>query len=387
MSIFRLPDLGEGLPDAEINQWHVKEGDEVKTDDLLVSMETAKAVVDVPAPQSGIIKKLYGKAGDIIKTGEPLVEFAEKNAVATATSEPVAASVVGKTEVGNTVIEEAAMGITPTISATAAIKAMPAVRALAKQLMVDLTAVQGSGPGGQITAEDVKKASQSPRTESKATKPTTEAATTVEPLRGVRRAMANAMAQSHKEIVPVTIVDDADINSWAAGTDITARVIRAIVVGCHAEPALNAHFDSENLERHLYKEINLGMAMDSKDGLFVPVLKNVAALSPETIRKTIERFKTEVKTRAIPQDDLKGNTIQLSNFGTFAGRYATPILVPPIVAILGTGRIRKEVVAINDAIAIHRIIPLSLTVDHRAVTGGEAARFLAAIIEDLNKAS
>jgi 2-oxoisovalerate dehydrogenase E2 component (dihydrolipoyl transacylase) len=350
----------------------------------LVSMETAKAVVDVPAPQSGIIKKLYGKVGDIIKTGDPLVEFAAKEAVSTA-SEPPAASVVGKTEVGNIIIEEAAMGITPTVSSSAAIKAMPAVRALAKQLAVDLATVQGSGAGGQITAEDVKAASQ--KTGGAVSTPMAQTGTTVEPLRGVRRAMANAMAQSHKEIVPVTIVDDADINSWAAGTDITARVIRAIVAACHAEPALNAHFDSEKLERHLYKEINLGMAMDSKDGLFVPVLKNVAASTPAMIRQTIERFKTEVKTRAIPADDLKGNTIQLSNFGTFAGRYATPILVPPIVAILGTGRIRNEVVAVNGAIAIHRILPLSLTIDHRAVTGGEAARFLAAVISDLSKES
>lgn len=380
MSIFKLPDLGEGLPDAEINQWHVNEGDVVKADQLLVSMETAKAVVDVPAPQSGKIVKLYGKVGDIIKTGNPLIEFAADEQ----TQKPEAASVVGKTEVGNIVIDESPMGITPSKMQNNQIKAMPAVRALAKQLNVDLGTVIATGPGGQITADDVKKASSG--SNATVANAAVMPGATVDPLRGVRRAMANAMTQSHAEVVPVTMMDDADIHSWPKGTDITARVIRAITAACQVEPALNAHFYSKNLERHLYKEINIGLAMDSKEGLFVPVLKDAANLTPQKIRELIRTYKDQINTRAIPQDDLKGSTIQLSNFGTFAGRYASPIIVPPIVAILGTGKIRSQVVAYNDEIMIHRVMPLSLTIDHRAITGGEAARFLAAVIEDLQKA-
>jgi pyruvate dehydrogenase E2 component (dihydrolipoamide acetyltransferase) len=385
MSIFRLPDLGEGLPDAEITQWYVKEGDTVKADQPLVSMETAKAVVDVPAPQSGKILKLYGQAGDIINTGEPLVEFSSEATTMPAMERQseTAASVVGKTEVGNIVIEEAAMGVTPTGVTTQQIKIIPAVRILAKNLNVDLQELIGTGPHGQITAEDVKKAANKQPVPT----PVSQAAgkPIIEPLRSVRRAMATAMAQSHAEVVPVTLVDDADIFRWPKSTDITARVIRSIVIACQIEPALNAHFHSKDLERHIFKHINIGIAMDSKDGLFVPVLKHANDLTEQEMRKTIERFKEQVKNRTVPQDDLKGSTIQLSNFGTMAGRYANPIIVPPTVAILGTGRIHKEVVPFEDMIAIHRILPLSLSIDHRAVTGGEAARFLAAVIADLEK--
>ncbi len=407
--IFNLPDLGEGLPDAEIVEWHVKEGDTVKVDQSLVSMETAKAVVEVPAPHTGKIIKLHGQPGDIIQTGAPLVEF-DTSATATKTapkkSEKSAAkkdehkmvdikedagTVVGSVEITDTILKESATGIVQGKSATQTIKAMPGVRALAKMLDVDLATITATGAKGQITADDIKQAVSFSATGRQTAKPIPKAEpvtkTHTDALRGVRRAMANAMAQSQAEVAPVTLVDDADIHAWPKGTDITARIIRAVVVGCRTEPALNAHFDMKKLERKIFKEINIGIAMDSKEGLFVPVLKNAEQATPAVIRKTIERFKTEVKSRSIPAEDLKGSTIQLSNFGALAGRYANPMLVPPIVAILGTGKIRDEVVAHDGMIAIHRVLPLSITIDHRAVTGGEAARFLAAVIADLQKVS
>lgn len=421
-TIFHLPDLGEGLPDAEINQWHVKVGDKIKTDDLLVSMETAKAVVDVPSPQTGIIGKLYGKEGDIIKTGEPLMEFVAegaKPATAPAAESPQpsaetsqntkanakcenAATVAGAIEVGDEVLEESATGITPTTAVKHNIKAMPSVRALARRLNVDLTAVQATGNKGRITADDVHRAAQSNSELASAlpAMPTapiiTEAsgqlqnhALTAEiiPLRGVRRAMANAMAKSHAEVVPVTLVDDADIQAWPAKTDITWRVIRAITKACHVEPALNAHFDFGKLERKVFAEVNIGIAMDSPDGLFVPVITSAQKLDQSRFRAIMNRLKLQVRERSVPQEELTGSTIQLSNFGTFAGRYANPVIVPPNVAIVGTGKIRQEVVAVNNAIAIHRVMPISLSVDHRAITGGEAARFLKAVIDDLQLAN
>lgn len=382
MSIFKLPDLGEGLPDAEVHEWHVKEGDEVKVDQLLVSMETAKAVVDVPSPQNGRIVKLYGKKGDIIKTGDPLIEFegatGEKPAAASN-----AATVVGAMEVTDTVLVESATGVTPVKSAAKSIKAIPAVRALAKQLNVDLAHVKATGSGGQITMEDVKSAIST--TTITTTTPASDKGT-VEPIRGVRRAMALTMANSHAKVVPITLVDDADLSAWIPKTDITLRVIRALVTACKAVPALNAWFDDKVMERRLFDEVHIGIAMDSKDGLFVPVLKNAHDLTLAQCRTIIDTFKQQVADRSVPASDLGGATITLSNFGVFAGRYANPIVVPPTVAILGTGRLRNEVVAVNNETGIHRILPLSLTVDHRAITGGEAARFLAAAIEDLQKA-
>lgn len=377
---FNLPDLGEGLAEAEIHEWYVKAGDEVKVDQLLVSMETAKAVVDVPSPVTGTIAKLYGKAGDVIPTGAHLVEFVADPAHAPAPPRKDAATVAGALEVSDRVIQEPAAGITPTASATSNLKVLPAVRMLAKQLNVDLTTVTPTGANGQISADDVKHAAQ--RTAPAAASPLTNAV----PLRGVQKAMAVGMSHAHIEVVPVTLVDDADIHAWVADTDITTRVLRAIVVACRAEPSLNAYFDGKNLARELKTDVNIGLAMDSAEGLFVPVIKNVEARSAADLRQLINTYKQQVSSRTIPQADLHGATISLSNFGTMAGRYANPIVMPPCVAIIGTGRIRDEVVAVDGKAVVHRRIPLSLTFDHRAATGGEASRFLGALIQDLQKA-
>lgn len=405
MKIFNLPDLGEGLPDAEIREWYVNEGDTVKVDQPMVAMETAKAVVDVPSPRSGKIIKLYGKAGDVIITGSPLVEFEKDDAVAPAKEK--SSTVVGNLESSDTVLVESATGIKPT-SGTGGIKAIPAVRALAKKLNIDLAQVKGTGPGGQITLQDVENAPfsgttlvgradregdfEGSRESGRSTtslgteggrKPAEGTPAGFEPLKGVRRAMANVMTQSHREVVPITLVDDADLHAWPEKTDITLRVVRAITVACKTEPSLNAWYDTKSNSRKIFNEIHLGLAIDSEEGLFVPVLKDIQKLSNEDLRTTINRFKEQVKARTIPQDDLKGATIVLSNVGIFAGKYASPIIVPPTVAILATGKIRDEVVPFEGKPAVHRILPLSLSIDHRAITGGEAARFLAALIKDL----
>ncbi len=378
MKIFNLPDLGEGLADAEIREWHVKEGDVVAVDQPLVCMETAKAVVEVPSPQAGRIKKLYGAVNDVIDTGAPLVEFEGEHEKTGAEPRKDGGSVVGSLEESSQRLEETDIIIGSSKQKTAAgVKAMPAVRALAKQLNVDLSLVQATGPHGQITAEDVKKlaagANKNP------------VVGQAEKLHGVRRAMAMAMTQSHQEVVPVTIIEDADLSNLPANSDLTACFIKAIVTGIEAEPALNAWYDGKTMERRLFAEMNIGLAMDTPEGLFVPVIKNAANTSAADLRKTIDTFKQTVKSRTVSPSDLQGATITLSNFGMIAGRYATPIVVPPMVAILGCGKIRDVVVARNGNMEIRRIAPLSLTFDHRAVTGGEATRFLAAVIKSLEQ--
>ena len=160
-------------------------------------------------------------------------------------------------------------------------------------------------------------------------------------------------------------------------------MVRAIVAGCAAEPALNAWFNSQSQGRRLHDKIDLGIAVDTPDGLFVPVLRDVARRDPADLRRGLDRMKADIRARTIPPEELKGATITLSNFGTVAGRYAAPVVVPPQVAILSTGRIEPRPVAEGGRVEVHRLIPLSLTIDHRVVTGGEAARFLAAVIEDL----
>ncbi|MDH3672803.1 MAG: 2-oxo acid dehydrogenase subunit E2 [Gammaproteobacteria bacterium] len=368
MSIFKLPDLGEGLQEAEIREWHVSVGDEVKVDQLLVSVETDKAVVDIPSPQSGRIQKLNGEPGDILQVGAALVEF--EGAAAELTDK---GTVVGRVEVGQEVVNEK-----PAVTGRAAVgfKAMPAVRALAQRLNVDLSVVTPSGPDGTVTAADVQRVA----------KILTDVGP-LETLRGVRRAMARSMTQAHAEVAEVTVVDDADIDAWKDGEDTTLRLIRAIVAACKVEPALNAWYDSHAVGRRVLEKIDMGIAVDTSDGLFVPVLRDVGNRKPDDLRKGLDALKKDVRARTVPPEELRGYTITLSNFGKFGGRYADPVVVPPTVAILGAGHSRPEVVAVDGKPAVHQILPLSLSFDHRAVTGGEATRFLAAAIEDLRLAT
>jgi pyruvate dehydrogenase E2 component (dihydrolipoamide acetyltransferase) len=360
---FRLPDLGEGLQEAEVSAWHVHENDEVAEDQPLLSVETEKALVDIPSPRSGRIKRLLAKPGDLLAVGAALVEFVD-GAEAKADS----GTVVGRLETGRPAAPEPAD--TP---APARIKAAPAVRALAARLDVDLAIVTPSGPNDTVTSKDVERVAR-----------ILKEVGPLELLRGVRRTMARSMTQAHAEVAPVTVNDDADLHAWwGRGTSPMLRLIRAIVAGCKAEPGLNAWYDSRAVGRRVLKSVHLGIAVDSPDGLFVPVLRDVGARTPEDLSAGLERLRHDVRARTIPPEELRGYTFILSNFGTFGGRYANPIVQPPTVAILGSGRVRDEVVAVDGAAQVHPIMPLSLTIDHRAVTGGEATRFLAAVIADL----
>ena len=208
-----------------------------------------------------------------------------------------------------------------------------------------------------------------------------------EQLKGVRRNMARVMADAHANVMPTTLVDDADLHAWIGKQDITARLVRAIVAACKDVPALNAWFDGNNLTRTLHPQVDIGIAVDTDDGLFVPALRNADVLDANGVRAAIKRLRTQVEDRSIPASELSGHTISLSNFGMFAGRYATPVVVPPTVAIVGAGKLGFDVVAVMGGIEVHRRLPLSLTFDHRACTGGEAARFLKAMLDDLARPS
>lgn len=383
MTLFYLPDLGEGLPDAEIHEWYIKLGDVIKADTPMVAMETAKAVVDIPVPFNGKVVQLFGKPGDIIKTGAALVDIEDDNKDRSSTDKT---TVVGNLQTSDTIVEELATGIQPRFNNTVphqGIKATPSIRALAKKMHIDLADCKGTGPAGQITVSDLENLTKNQTEIITPVPPITKPADNYEPLRGVRRAMAIAMSKSHQTVVPVTLVDDVDINAWPEKTDVTLRLIRAIMAACQREPRLNAWFDEDHLALCQHPKINLGIAMDATEGLFVPVLKNVAQCSAINLRKKIDEFKVGVKTRSIPPEDLLGATFILSNVGVFSGRYANPIIIPPMVAILAVGRISEAIVAEQGKFAVHKLLPLSLTVDHRAITGGEAARFLSALMRDL----
>ncbi len=359
MRQFNLPDLGEGLEEAEIVAWHVNEGDHVVVDQPLVSVETDKAVVEVPSPQSGRVARLFGSKGDIIKVGAPLVEFAEG-------AQEDAGTVVG--EIGRGEKTAAAPTAAGEPARARALAVLPAVRALARKLDVDLNLVQATGPGGTITRADVERAAKS-----------MVDAGPAEPLRGMRRAMAQRMTTAHAEIARTTVTDEADIESWKKGDDITIRLVRAIAAAAKVEPSLNAWYNAQAGERRLIGRVDIGIAVDVEGGLLVPVLRNVAERDAKDLRAGLDRMRADAAARSIPSEELRGATITLSNFGMIGGRFANLVVVPPQVAIVGAGRVAPRVLAHDGQPAVRRVLPLSLTFDHRVVTGGEAARFLVAL--------
>ncbi|MBA4501390.1 dihydrolipoamide acetyltransferase family protein [Marinobacterium marinum] len=368
MKYFKLPDLGEGLPEAEIVEWHVQEGDRVEVDQILLSVETAKAIVEIPSPQAGVIAHTFGRAGETVHTGEPLVEFAGEQ-------ETDSGTVVGQLNQSTThdnQQESFIIGAAPSSLQAARYSSTPAVRALALRLGVNLDTVSGSGPEGRVTSRDVERAAE-----------IDQSFGTAEPLKGVRKQMARAMAMSHAEVVPVSLYEDADIDHWPEGTDITMRLVQAIAAACQQAPDLNAWFDGRQLTRRLHDRVDLGVAVNTDQGLFVPVLRDIARRSSNDLRNGLNQLRKDVKARAIPPSEMQGATITLSNFGTLAGRYASPVVLPPQVAIVGAGVIRPMPVAADGSLCIHRILPLSLTFDHRAATGGEAAHFMHALLQSL----
>ena len=393
MTTFNLPDLGEGLPDAEIVSWHVAEGDAVKTDDLLVSVETAKAVVEVPSPHTGVITKLYASAGDIVATGAPLVDFAEGASAQVAQPAPAAeektenaATVVGNVPTSSEILQETAIAGGSRRRKKGRIKATPSVRTQAKRLGIDLADVTPTGKNGQITAKDLEAFGGKQKSQARpvvARPAMTPGQATA--LRGSRRAMAQSMSMHRDQVALCTMFDDADIHEWLNKRDFTARIMRALVAGCAAEPALNGFFDAESMIHQTESRVDMAMAVDTEDGLIVPVIRNVEEMSLDEIRAAVAKVKQATINRSVAPQDMVNYTITLSNFGMLAGRYATPLMVPPTVAILGTGKLQHDVVAVMGGIEVHRRIPLSLSFDHRCVTGGEACRFLAAVIQDLEK--
>jgi 2-oxoisovalerate dehydrogenase E2 component (dihydrolipoyl transacylase) len=393
MTRFNLPDLGEGLQEAEIVRWHVAVGDRVAVDQPMVAMETAKAVVEVPAPFAGIVAALHGKPGDTIATGAPLVDFQIEGGNGAAPEAGVAkGGVVGHMPESDEIIATSAAPLARAAGQRA--RVLPAVRELAGKLGINVDAVRGSGSGGVVTLDDVL-AAKTAAPLAAATPIAVAAPSAMRPalgltetgelemLRSLRRAMAQSMTLSRDSVMECTVFDDADIEGWQPGGDYTTRLLRAISAGCRAEPGLNAWFDGETAGRRLFQPIHVGIAVDTPDGLLVPVIRDVAKRDATQLRAEVNRLKAGARDRSLPPADLKDFTFMLSNFGVMAGRYATPVVVPPAVAILGSGRISRDVVVTERGIEAHRRIPLSLTFDHRCVTGGEAVRFLAAVIADL----
>lgn len=443
--VFDLPDLGEGLPDAEIVRWFVKVGDVVEAEQPIVEMETAKAVVEVTSPQSGRIIKLHGEEGDVIETGTPLVTFGNaeefRSAQETSTedktveesdtvkpekisvSPPVLAlarklkvdlnkllesgdrktitladvrkAAEEKTAVAETAAKaepaEDALSNTIAIDFGKGVRAAPRVRAAARQSGLDIGTIRSTGHQDNVTLKDIhNKRVHRPAThaagsgEYRLPQRTHEVTGKPLPIRGERRSMALNMAKARDTTVNTMITEKADISAWPEKTDVSARLLRAVTAACMVEPSLNAWFDGQKLERTLHKVVDIGIAVDSPHGLSVPVIRGAETLSNEELRAELNRLREAVYSKTIKPQELQNATVTLSNFGMIAGLYATPIVIPPQVAIVATGRIMEELKLTDQGIVNARYIPVSLSFDHRGATGGDAARFLAAFVADLS---
>ncbi len=374
---FKLPDLGEGITEAEVRKWLVREGDAVTEHQAVVEVETDKAVVEVPSPRPGKVALLYRKEGEIVHVGEPLLALAEEGetAVAPETAEkPRSVGIVGVLpEVG-----EARAG--------AEVLATPQVRALAREMRVNLAEVKGTGPRGSVTREDLL-ASAKP-----AEKAGNDEYGPVErlPLRGIRRTIAKNLISAQRTTAFVTGMEEADVTDlWELkvreAQELSHReihftllpvIIKAVQHALAEHPYLNASLDDQTEEIVLRKYCNIGIAVDTPDGLMVPVLRDVAKKSVLELAEELNRLGERARTRTITLQELKGSTFTITNYGLFGGTYSTPIINYPDSAILGCGRVAERPWVVKGEIRVRKILHLSLTFDHRLTDGADATRFL-----------
>jgi len=402
MPAFNLPDLGEGLQEAEIVKWHILEGQEVEADQLVLEVETAKAIVELPAPVKAKVTKLCVGEGETIAVGQALFEFesecsenhleAKGAVLKTRESVSVVGELASSEEESHENLYECfsyeAMAESSQIHQTTkkrrkqdVIVAPPSIMAFAKKLGLEDQLLDHDY--GSMRQKDLIALYQRSQ-DLDVLKTTPVLAEKIIKLTGARKVMAQSMTKSHQQIPAVTLFDDADISHWTKKDNITLRTIYALLNAIQKVPLFNAWFNEETLSVQLFEDVNLGIAVNSKEGLFVPVIHKIQKLPHEKIRALMDSLIEGVNRRTLKAQKFLGATISLSNFGTLSGRYATPIIVPPQVAIVGIGKIREEAIVRKGKIVVGRIMPISLSFDHRAASGAEASFFMSALIESLH---
>ena len=346
-SAFKLPDLGEGLTEGEVARWLVAEGQEIAEDDPLVEIQTDKATVEIPSPYGGTVLQVLVAEGDVVPVGTELVVIGAPGEEAPAlTPAPVTAA-------------------RPAAPAPSRVQATPVVRRIAQELGVELATVSGSGPGGRITEEDVRAAVGGGEGRR-------------EPLRGVRRVIAEHMARAHREVPPVTWVEECDFDDVPLER-LLPTVVKACVDALHDFPELNARLDGDAI---LYLDrYDVGVAVQTDDGLVVPVVRGVDGKSVDELATEIGDLAERARAGSVAADELRGSTFTVTSAGKLAGLFQTPIVNYPEVAILSIGRVAQRPVVQDGEMVIRRMGTIALTFDHRVVDGARAAGFGLAVIE------
>ena len=354
---FKLPDLGEGLTEGEIARWLVQEGQEIVEDDPLVEIQTDKTTVEIPSPAAGKVARILVAEGDVVPVGTVLVVIGEDGEASSA-SDPTRGQTPGPVPAGR-------------------VRATPLVRKVAQELGVDLSGLEGTGPQGRVTEEDVRTAAtaggQTPG-------PAPEGRR--EPLRGVRRLVAEHMARAHREVPPVTWVEECDFSSVDL-TRLVPAVLKAVAKTLQEFPELNARLEGEEivyLDRY-----DLGVAVQTEQGLVVPVVRGCDRASLEELQAEVERLAEAARSASLEPEELRGSTFTVTSAGKLGGILTTPIVNHPEVAILSLGRVAERPVVRDGEIVARPIGYVSVTFDHRVVDGARAAEFGLAVIRRLEQ--
>jgi pyruvate dehydrogenase E2 component (dihydrolipoyllysine-residue acetyltransferase) len=353
---FKLPDLGEGLTEGEIARWLVQEGQEIAEDDPLVEVQTDKTTVEIPSPAAGKVASILVEEGKVVPVGTILVVIGD-GAVPQTEEQPRS---------------EPAPAPPPTSTEPSRLRATPLIRKIAQELGVDLAGVDATGPQGRITEEDVRRAAAGPAEGRR------------EPVRGVRRLIAEHMARAHREVPPVTWVEECDFGSVDLKL-LVPTVLKATAEALQEFPELNARLEGDEivyLDRY-----DLGVAVQTDQGLVVPVVRAVDTRSVEDLDAEVRRLAEAAREGSLAAEDLRGSTFTLTSAGKLAGLFQTPIVNHPEVAILSLGRIADRPVVRDGEIVVRPVGYVALTFDHRVVDGARAAEFGLAVLRRLEQPS
>ena len=382
---FRLPDIGEGVAEGEVIKWLVKEGAEVKENQSLVEIMTDKVNVEIPSPKKGTVLRLMAKEGEVIKVGQVLLTIGEQSEQSAAPPPQTVVQTIPRTSAQAVQVEKKPHEILAT----------PATRKHARDLGIDLSNVQGTGPGGRITDQDVQtfKSSGMKPTAVTVTVGAPSAAEERIPLRGIRRKIAERMVKSTHTAAHVTHVDEVDmteivqlrekakISAEKRGVKLTYLpfIIKALIPALKQYPFLNATLDDEKQEIVLKRYYNIGIATDTEQGLVVPVLKDAEHKSITQLGGEIARLSERARSGQLNLEEIQGSTFTVTNVGGIGGVFATPIINYPEVAILGVHKITKRPIVRDNQVVIRDMTYLSVSFDHRVLDGAMAARFMSTI--------
>jgi pyruvate dehydrogenase E2 component (dihydrolipoamide acetyltransferase) len=359
----RLPDIGEGVAEGEIVRWLVAERTLVREDDLLVEILTDKAAMEMPSPVTGVLAKIVAHPGQVVQVGEVLAVIEVAAGESSAAGKP---SFPGRD-----------------------VLAVPAVRKLARDLGVDISTVSGTGPEGRVSEEDVREAARSPAAPSEA--PAVEERI---PFRGKRRMAAKKMVLSKSTVPHALLVDEADATNLLAKREdlraigakervkitILPFLVQAVVTALRAHPAMNASIDESRGEIVRKKRYDIGMAVDSEDGLVVPVIRGAGEKTIVEIAREVERLAEGARNGTLPRSDLSGGTFTITSIGSIGGLFSYPVIHVPEAAILGVHKIVKRPVVRDGKVVPRDMMYLSLSFDHRLIDGGTATRFMNEVI-------